>query len=110
MCPWYQMIKVCVFMMFSPRPGLPAVSVVATCQRALVNESRRKGRDKKEAHETTSCTSVGFSVGSVGFPVGITISTASERHFRRLQLVAAHGPSHRYPSTCQQVAACKGYS
>ena len=35
---------VCVFMMFSPRPGLPAVSVVSACQRALVNESRCKGR------------------------------------------------------------------
>ena len=56
---------------------------------------------KKKVHETTPCTSVGFSVGSVGFPVGFTRSAASERHFRRLPPVAAHDPSHRSPSTCR---------
>ena len=54
-----------------------------------------KVRHKKRVHETTSCTPVGFSVGSVGFSVGITRSAASERHFRRHQPVAAHAPSHR---------------
>ena len=49
-------------------------------------------------HETTTCTPVGFSVGSVGFPVDFTRSTASERHFHRLQPVAAHAPLRRSPT------------
>ena len=64
-----------------PQPALG----VSTCQRAPSNPVsvrwRCKIRHKKEVHETTTCTSVGISVGSVGFPVGITFSAAPPRHF-----------------------------
>ena len=56
-----------------------------------------KVRHKKKVHETMPYTYVSFSVSSVsfsvGFPVGINRSAASERHFHRHQQVAAHAPS-----------------
>ena len=42
-----------------------------------------KIRHKKKVYETTPCTSVGFSVGSVGFSVDFTRSAASGRPFHR---------------------------
>ena len=48
-----------------------------------------KGKHKKEVYETTSYTSVGFSVGSVGFSAGITLYAPPQRHFYTLPSVAA---------------------
>ena len=64
-----------------------------------------KIRHKKGVHETTTCTPVGISVGSVEISVGIIFSAAPQRHFCTLQPVAAHGPWHRSVPTCSQAYA-----
>ena len=64
-----------------------------------------KIRHKKGVHETTTCTPVGISVGSVGISVGIIFSAAPQRHFCTLQPVAAHGLWHRSVPTCSRAYA-----
>ena len=60
-----------------------------------------KIRHKKEVHETTTCTSVGFSVGSVGFSVGFISATPPKRHFGTLPPVSSHAPWPRSVPTCR---------
>jgi len=56
-------------------------------------------------HETTSCTSVGFSVGSVGLSVGFMLSSAPPRHSYTLPPVAAHVAWHRSTPICPHATA-----
>ena len=51
-----------------------------------------KSTNKKKVRSISPGTSVGNSVGSVGFSVGITPSASSQQPFYMLLPVAARGP------------------
>ena len=64
--------------------GLPrlCVTIRKEHRRVVVSNFRRcKIKDKKEVHETMTCTSVCFFVSSVGFSVDITLSYCSQQRF-----------------------------
>ena len=89
--------------------SLKPITVYQHVKERLVVVRRCKIRHKKKVHETTSCTSVGYSVGYVDYSVGITLCACPQRHFYTPPSVAAPAAWRPAAPICPHAGAYTDY-